>query len=740
MTSRVSFYKVLLQDLRHRLWMIVLSCLGSFMAMPVFYLLESKNWNNNIARWSVEIYGDLDVYKRECMELFYCRYLPIAAGVILVVGALIVGIWGFRHVFSKKMVDQYHSIPIKRKDLFFANYLNGFLIWFVPMFIGGLSCAVLSGFFMGNFVDWAVYVLKPLFVTMCNLVIAFLLVYHMTIVAVMLSGNILNTIVNGTIISFAVLAIYAMIEVFCDIYFETYYSFFGENIKNIMWVSPIASAIYQLYMHVMEEMYVFPVVMNIIMIIGMFAVGFVVYLRRPSELAEQGMKIKPAQVVFKTVTTILAGLAGWCIFYLLTSSLSWQIFGTVLAGVLCYGVLDIVFNMDFKAFFAHKIQLGITVLASILIGCLFYFDWIEYDSYMPEKDDIAEMGIFVQGLGISNTTNAYDGVLSIENRIKRMSYKDQDVIYELLAELTDRESQYPDNGSSSMVYVRVTEKNGKTYYRHYRLWESDEELILPILRDDSYIRTNVMIPQVIIDDVRVDINYYNVQLQKFNNEWKLYDVAFIKELMTAYNEDMLENPDLYIYQNDEVMANLYYNGGSQYIYLRPDLYESMEHVREVLKKYDYEEVMERITADEVASISLNAYVSKYEETTLEEVFGLVEPEEDKKGESANLNAESAEVVTIPQIEYTTEDYYKQTIAADYDHYFYSAVITDKKDIEELLEVITYDVPNYRTLFREDYSNADIMLTLKNEETYYVQIKDGKLPERFLAYFECLNNE
>ena len=243
MTSRVSFYKVLLQDLRHRLWMIVLSCLGSFMAMPVFYLLESKNWNNNIARWSVEIYGDLDVYKRECMELFYCRYLPIAAGVILVVGALIVGIWGFRHVFSKKMVDQYHSIPIKRKDLFFANYLNGFLIWFVPMFIGGLSCAVLSGFFMGNFVDWAVYVLKPLFVTMCNLVIAFLLVYHMTIVAVMLSGNILNTIVNGTIISFAVLAIYAMIEVFCDIYFETYYSFFGENIKNIMWVSPIASGL-----------------------------------------------------------------------------------------------------------------------------------------------------------------------------------------------------------------------------------------------------------------------------------------------------------------------------------------------------------------------------------------------------------------------------------------------------------------------------------------------------------------
>ena len=179
MTSRVSFYKVMILDLRHRIWMIALSCLGSFLAMPVFYLLISRDWMDRIEYMKMEInysLWDIREYRVDCMKLFYQNYLPITAGIVLGVGAIIVGIFGFRHVFSKKMVDQYHSIPIKRRDLFMTNYLNGFLIWFVPMLIGGVSCAVLSGFFVGNFVDWMVFVIKPLGLTIVNLVLAFLLI------------------------------------------------------------------------------------------------------------------------------------------------------------------------------------------------------------------------------------------------------------------------------------------------------------------------------------------------------------------------------------------------------------------------------------------------------------------------------------------------------------------------------------------------------------------------------------
>ena len=734
MTSRVSFYKVMIQDLRHRLWMIALSCLGSFMAMPVFYLLISKDWYDYIERWTLEKEPwVVHEYKIDLLTEFYVQSLPITCGIILGVGALLVGIFSFRHVFSKKMVDQYHSIPIKRRDLFFANYLNGFLIWFVPMVIGGVSCAVLSGFFVGNFVDWMVYVIKPLGLTMVNLIIAFLLIYNVAIVAVMMSGNILNTLVNGSIINFVLILLYCMVEGFCSIYFETYYSFFEQNVLNIFWTSPICSAVFQLYMYAMNEMLVFPVVMNIVMIIATFVVGFWLYLRRPSELAEQGMKIKAAQLVFKGVTTVLAGMAGWGIFYLLTNSFAWQIFGTVLAGVLCYGILDIIFYMDFKAFFAHKLQLCGSVIVSILVGCLFFFDWIGYDKYMPEKDDIAEVGIYVQGIGITNTTNAYDEVLTIENRINRMSYKDKEVIYNLLEEVTGRETQYPINGSSSMLYMRVKEDNGKTYYRKYRLWKSDKELIVPVLRDESYIRANVLIPQVLIDNVTVDGDYGKVELEGFNSYWNTDNVEFLKELLKAYNEDLLENPDLFIFQDDEILFSLDYRGGAEYVYLRPDFYESMEQVKDVLIQYGYDDIIaETVELEEIQSITMEVHVNKYHEKTLENAFGLAD-----KSEQVKANEKEAVVIREAVAEITTTaDYYKGQIAAEYyEGYYYSARITDEKDIRELLEVISFNLPNYRTLFSADYSDADVIINLKNGESYYVHIKEGRLPERFLDYFE-----
>lgn len=726
MTSRVSFYKVMIQDLRHRIWMIALSCLGSFLAMPVFYLLISKDWNNYIERWT-ENYSlwELREYRIESMQLFYQRYLPITCGIILGVGAIIVGIFGFRHVFSKKMVDQYHSIPIKRRDLFFANYLNGFLIWFVPMVIGGVCCAVLSGFFIGNFVDWMVYVVKPLGLTIVNLIIAFLLIYHVAIVAVMMSGNILNTLVNGGIINFVIILLYCMVEAFSNIYFETYYSFFEQNVQNVLWTSPICSAVFQLYMYAMEEMLVFPVVMNIVMILVMFAIGFWLYLRRPSELAEQGMKIKAAQIVFKSATTVLAGMVGWAIFYLLTESFAWQIFGTVLVGVLCYGILDIIFHMDFKAFFAHKLQLCGTVVVSILVGCLFFFDWIGYDAYMPEKDDIAEMGIFVQGIGLINTSDAYGGIMTVRNHIDRMSYKDSEVIYNLLEEMTGRESQYSSEGSGSMLYVRIQEDNGKTYYRQYRLWESDEKLIVPVLRDESYIRTNVQIPQVIIDDVEIGDESENVEIENFDGYWYPDSEDFVKELLTAYNEDMLENPDLFIYQDDEIMFNLYYRSISEYVYIRPDFYDSMEHVKTVLEEYGYEDVMDEIEANEIDFITMEVHLNKYGGQTLKKALGL-------GNEDEVISASESHKETVVIREAATEI---TTTAEYYEGYYYSAKITDAKDIEELLEVVSFNTPNYSTLFRTDYSNADVVLNLKNGRTYYVHIKEGKLPEKFLDYFE-----
>ena len=727
MTSRVSFYKAMLQDLRHRVWMIALSCLGSFLALPVFYLLIKEDWDHRIARWSTESTWNIDEYKLECIQGFFTNFLPITCGIVLVAGAIIVGMFGFRYVFSKKMVDQYHSIPITRTQWFLVHYLNGFMIWFVPMLIGALTCAVMAGIFLGDFGAW-ISTLGALAMTVLNLILAFLLIYHLTIVAVMLSGNVLNTLVNGAILGFAVIAIYGMVEIFCGTYFDTYYSLFGDRVLNIIWASPLVSAIYQLYMHAVGNMKLVPCLMNIVMVLVMWAAGYVLYLRRPSELAEQGMKTKSAQVIFKTAATLLAGMCGWIFFHLLTGHLAWMIFGAVLVGVLCYGILDIIFHMDFKAFFAHKLQMIFTVLGVIIIGCVFRFDWIGFDSYVPKMDNIASMGICINGLGINS--------LDIEDRIDSMEYTDKEVIHAFLNKMASKQSgQYPTEGSSALAYVKVTEESGKTYYRMYRVWEEEEELTVPILMDESYIKANVQVPQWLIDNAQEDTEYGYVELESYNDYREISDYRQLEAFYEAYNADMLANPELFIYQEDEVIGDMYIrNGGEEYYYMRLDIYESMEQTVTLLKELGYDDLFARHSAEYVDSITLYVYYDKYNDKTLEQCFGLEEETaENSSAEKStiNMNPNSAEVIGVVEIPVT------ETIAqAEYREYFYEAVVDKQEDIEELLEVVSLKTPDFRSLFGAEYcSSVDVSIYWKSGSHDYVSIKSGRLPERFLEYFE-----
>lgn len=722
MTSRALFYKGMLQDLRHRIWTIALSCLGSFMAMPVFYLLMKQEWDRRIEYWYPESNWTVDEYKIEAVIKFFEQYMTVTCGIILVVGALIVGIFGFRYVFSKKMVDLYHSIPITRKQLFFIHYVNGFNIWFLPMALGALICALMELSFIGNFGLW-LSTLPSLLVTIGNLVLAFLLIYHLAIVAVMLSGNILNTLINGTIMSFMVLALYSMFEVFANTYFSTFYSFYGKNVLNLFWTSPIGGAIYQLVMRC-TEWNGFSFIMNMVMAVVLLAAGFVLYMVRPSELAEQGMKIKWVQVIFKTAVTILAGMAGWIFFGYLTDteSIGWLLFGMIFGSVLAYGILDIIFQMDFKAFFKHKLQMVLTTLAGVLIGFTFLFDWTGFDTYVPAQDNIADMGIYINSLGYYGHYDAFEGCLSVENRIKEMKYTDVDVIYSFLANAADRGDQYPTNGRSCDTYVRVTEKSGKTYYRRYRVWEEDAELLLPILRDESYIKANVQMPQVIIDNIQVDEKNGFVSLENINNSNNIVDKEQAQEILRAYNEDLLENPDAYIFQEEEVFAQMNFRlYGENYYYMHLDFYESMEHVKAVLKKYGYDEFLDNVKTENIENIKLMVWTDK--EQSLEGVFGI--------GEEAKTNSEPVTIVdevTIPGAVEISED-------NGYQEFLFSARFDKQDDIKELLDVITCITPDNRSVFGPEYCGADVILTYVNGSSRYVSIKKGVLPEKFLHDFE-----
>ena len=389
MTSKHLFFKVMCEDLRHKTWMIALSCLCSFMFFPVAWLM---GWSDSgsigtTSRWTLDFFRD---------------YLSGAGGLIAIAGALVVGLSGFRFVFHKNMIDTYHSMPIKRRTLFGVCYLNGFLIWFVPFVLSLLLTLLMAGSVILRLFGSHVLTTVLGNVGRCclMLILLFLLIYHLVLVAVMLSGNILNTLVSLVIMGVGVISIYGLYIAYCELYLSTFYE---HNTGSwVVFLSPLVSAVYLLmawkdnYLSLagLESF----VLENVVVMILLGFAAFWLYGKRASEHAEQGIKNKPASTLMRLAVSIAVGQGGWLIFATVTgyggyNALGWGIFGSVLFGVLSFGIMNMIFHMDFKAFFAKKLQMAVSVAVVLLFSFGIYGDWMDFDHYLPKREEVAELAI-----------------------------------------------------------------------------------------------------------------------------------------------------------------------------------------------------------------------------------------------------------------------------------------------------------------------------------------------------------
>ena len=130
MTSRRLFFKVMREDMRHRVGMVVLSVLESFLLLPVAWLIFTNQLGG-----SVQIHGEESWGLIQDIFVFFDGYLMLTGRLIAVSSVLTAGLGGFRFLFHKNMVDTYHSMPVSRDVLYGACYVNGILVWFVPFFV-----------------------------------------------------------------------------------------------------------------------------------------------------------------------------------------------------------------------------------------------------------------------------------------------------------------------------------------------------------------------------------------------------------------------------------------------------------------------------------------------------------------------------------------------------------------------------------------------------------------------------
>jgi len=386
--------KLIKINLKQKIWLIACLSLLLFLCGPMMQIMSYEN---------AKMYSATFENLINTMELFFLPnvmtdYIPTF------LSSVVTAIVFFSYLFSKKRVDLFHSIPIDRKHLFTANYVSGVLVYVVPLvakFLLGLFIAVPNQYMTLNAFKYMVLTF------ICNM-IHFLFGYSVTICAVMLTGNIVVSVLAAGVLAFAFPVTASLLE-----YFERYFyiTFTDCNLvketvlTKYYWFSPLTSyaKIIQDLSYQVDGDNSIPVLSTYgALIIIAIAVAFVtalayfLYMKRPSEAAEKTIAFKKSDDFIRMPITVLGGFLGaWFMSVSMTGfRTKWIWLGVILGVVITHCVMEVILKESFKCFFNNKIQLVIALLvASCVIG-IFYTDATKYDKYIPARDQIKSAGIY----------------------------------------------------------------------------------------------------------------------------------------------------------------------------------------------------------------------------------------------------------------------------------------------------------------------------------------------------------
>jgi ABC-2 type transport system permease protein len=387
--------------------------------------------------------------------------------------AILFGFQGFAWLTQKQQTDFYHSLPVKRTERFFTIYLNGILFFLIPMLLHEVILAALLGargqLNLGNLLSMS----KNLGVG----ILAFLLIYHLVILAVMMTGNqIVSILAAGTFLFYAN-ALSLVLRWHYEIYFETY-AYNSTAFSWLTYLSPLSRIfrVFQIAESGTAKEAVVPVFLLLFMAAVLLLLAWKLYLMRPIERAGKALVFPKTGSVIRILIVVPVGMVIGMFFSAMSGVVSvlWVYLGSIIGVIFAHGFMETIFHFDIKAALRKKGQLLGTIVVVLAIISVFQFDLLGYDSYLPKETkiksidfdvDVKPMGekgyleIGEDGAPTSHTYPKYCYEITDKENVERF--------YDLIRASQTKENE-TDNGYAN-VYVCYQLENGKKVTRDYKI-------------------------------------------------------------------------------------------------------------------------------------------------------------------------------------------------------------------------------------------------------------------------------
>lgn len=436
MMSKSSFLVSMKENNKRRLWVWVVAILAFVLLFPVMTALMA----NNIITGTKDL---AETYKASVLQqirhdrlidgmksLFgFGGYIFFASAGVAIISA----VQGFSYLYSRKKIDFYMGMPVKRKRRFLVIWLDGILLYILP-YLAGLLISLLIAAGNGAVNGEVLYSAGAAFLgNLCF----YLGVYHMAVLAVMLTGNIVITGFAILVFSLYEFAVRLAMQRYQALFF-TYFSYYGSNSNPVF--SPFG-----LYI-VLAENFNSKNILNMKYLAGLLlfalAIGllsYFCYLKRPAEAAGRAMTFeitKPfVKVLLAVPASLLAGLSivGTVNFTPDKSmeGIGWVTFVMAAVLIIACAVIQVIYEFDIKGALHRKRHIFISGAITALIFLIFRYDVLGYDGYIPAEDKIESIAFVPEYYEDPTFSTRFDG------QGNYMSYQEYSAKYMYLTDVAE---------------------------------------------------------------------------------------------------------------------------------------------------------------------------------------------------------------------------------------------------------------------------------------------------------------
>lgn len=543
MTSRNLYFKLMLEDLKRRVWTIALTILSMMFSILIPVAIKCSEYTEKVDGWSV------DQKRRMVSNIVELLGMNGFVVFFLVVSAVLWAVSGFQYLHNSKKVDFYHSVPVKRHVLFITKYLNGILVpavTYLVFLVPSVFLAYRTG--IGNdaigMIPWEAFGIN---------VIYYSLIYTTTVVAMMMTGNLVVALLGTGVFCGYLPAVVALTRAYHSMWFHTFYEEKEQMEKFyrlIKYSSPFSNYMYAISDYAEKKLSWGMLVGAGVVTILLAVLSYVLYRIRPSEAAGKAMAFKKTKMPIKVLIVVPVALACGMLFYALRDTILWLIFGTVCGVILVHCLMEIIYHFDFRKLFSNKIHLAGCMVVSIVLSLAGYYDWYGYDSWIPDAGMLEDAAMV---MGYDDDWVTY-GAVSEPNSIgaRYWEYESMDEYVFANMHLTDLYSvmeiskkgvesdqflrqggEYGNNYTMFLVQFRM--KDGKKAVRRYRIPLDGETREIRALIHDSHEYKEGILPilkQTAAETAKVNFQQYdyvkNVEM-KYDEMAQLLDV-YKKEL------------------------------------------------------------------------------------------------------------------------------------------------------------------------------------------------------------------